>query len=507
MDVYLFELDSVRTSELEIKMGQEALYEEIVKNGNRVVLSMNQLTDSKAFLSLLSIKEKEKNNRNKYSDFADLLEIFEKQIILVHGFSVGDNIVNTPSKYIQIGLKNCLDQESMNFIYSSLPIRFNKNEAYSSEENREMRKRCEVLLEALRYSDISLIEERMNLFDYRKLEVDSDDIKKYKTYHDDYAFLYRFAKVVLLISSSYRPIPLEESKVFIPKTYTYFMDLVEEALKIGILEVTGADNKRVYELLKSIDDSIENISNKQKRSVWLTKLSEIQKAYNEREIDSVKKIIHLVYNYTVEFSMVNVSKHYKIINGVIDEEDFLQDFNNRLANEMNLEELIYKNKTSFNMIDMTKAHFKSFNWNRANRLMSDYYKSDKSRKLRGKQVNNLDYTYEENQSIQEGKWKRFITRHGLAHFGILLLYLLIYLGINYLINLGQDGFENLFESDSPIQGILISVISMVVFGIVSSIISIKTGVPDIIDTLKNFFITIDDLIAVRMIKRVAYRRK
>ncbi len=106
MDVYFFELDSVRTSELEIKMGQEALYEEIVKNGNRVVLSMNQLTDSKAFLSLLSIKEKEKNNRNKYSDFADLLEIFEKQIILVHGFSVCDNIVNTPSKYIQIGLKN-----------------------------------------------------------------------------------------------------------------------------------------------------------------------------------------------------------------------------------------------------------------------------------------------------------------------------------------------------------------------------------------------------------------
>ena len=48
--VYLFELDSVRNSKKEIQRGQQALFEEIVKKGNTVVLSFNQLTDSEAFL-------------------------------------------------------------------------------------------------------------------------------------------------------------------------------------------------------------------------------------------------------------------------------------------------------------------------------------------------------------------------------------------------------------------------------------------------------------------------
>lgn len=50
MLVYLFELDSVRNSKAEIIKGQQALFEEIVMNGNQVVLSFNQLTDSDEFL-------------------------------------------------------------------------------------------------------------------------------------------------------------------------------------------------------------------------------------------------------------------------------------------------------------------------------------------------------------------------------------------------------------------------------------------------------------------------
>ena len=57
MLVYLFELDSVRNSKAEIIKGQQALFEEIVMNGNQVVLSFNQLTDSEAFLSILENEE------------------------------------------------------------------------------------------------------------------------------------------------------------------------------------------------------------------------------------------------------------------------------------------------------------------------------------------------------------------------------------------------------------------------------------------------------------------
>lgn len=48
--VYLFELDSVRKTDEEIIAGQKALYNEIVNNGNIVVLSYNQVVDSRGFL-------------------------------------------------------------------------------------------------------------------------------------------------------------------------------------------------------------------------------------------------------------------------------------------------------------------------------------------------------------------------------------------------------------------------------------------------------------------------
>ena len=63
MLVYLFELDSVRNSKEEIAIGQKAMYEEIVRNGNQVVMSFNQLTDSEAFLSLIRDSENETYQR------------------------------------------------------------------------------------------------------------------------------------------------------------------------------------------------------------------------------------------------------------------------------------------------------------------------------------------------------------------------------------------------------------------------------------------------------------
>ena len=52
--VYLFELDSVRNSKAEIERAQKALFEEIILNGNSVVLSFNQLADSRGFLRSLA---------------------------------------------------------------------------------------------------------------------------------------------------------------------------------------------------------------------------------------------------------------------------------------------------------------------------------------------------------------------------------------------------------------------------------------------------------------------
>ena len=46
-NVYLFELDSVRKTDEEIEIAQNALLDEIVLNGNVVVMTYNQLVDMK----------------------------------------------------------------------------------------------------------------------------------------------------------------------------------------------------------------------------------------------------------------------------------------------------------------------------------------------------------------------------------------------------------------------------------------------------------------------------
>ena len=53
--VYLFELDSVKKTDREIEVGQKALYNEIANNGNVVILTYNQLVDSRAFFLILII--------------------------------------------------------------------------------------------------------------------------------------------------------------------------------------------------------------------------------------------------------------------------------------------------------------------------------------------------------------------------------------------------------------------------------------------------------------------
>ena len=55
--IYLFELDSTRNSNKEIEIAQKTMFKEIVVNGNIIVLTFNQLTDSRAFLSALEDPE------------------------------------------------------------------------------------------------------------------------------------------------------------------------------------------------------------------------------------------------------------------------------------------------------------------------------------------------------------------------------------------------------------------------------------------------------------------
>lgn len=127
--VYLFELDSVRKTDWEIRESQHALWDEIVKNGNIVVLTYNQLIDSRAFYSLLE-------NPRYYESF---LKLFEKGYIRISQF--GD--IRTIAQY----LLSTIDGESNRFIYSALPIKSTQ------------RRLIALIKRSITYSDLSEINE------------------------------------------------------------------------------------------------------------------------------------------------------------------------------------------------------------------------------------------------------------------------------------------------------------------------------------------------------------
>lgn len=105
--VYLFELDSVRKTDADIIAGQKALYDEIVLNGNIVVLTYNQLVDSRGFFSLL--------RDPAYS--RGLVKLFKRGAIRLSQF--GDT--RTVSQY----LLNSIEDDKK-FIYSALPLRYSQ---------------------------------------------------------------------------------------------------------------------------------------------------------------------------------------------------------------------------------------------------------------------------------------------------------------------------------------------------------------------------------------------
>ena len=141
--VYLFELDSVRKTDKEIIVGQKALYTEIVENGNIVVLTFNQLIDSRAFFSLFSIPEYRES----------IMTLFEKGAIRITQF----NKTKTVAQYWLNAM-----EEGKQFIYSAIPLKYTQYEL------------VDILRRSLMYSDLS------ELYSYTKegWSKTTDELKK-----------------------------------------------------------------------------------------------------------------------------------------------------------------------------------------------------------------------------------------------------------------------------------------------------------------------------------------
>ena len=136
MNIYLFELDSVRNAKEEIVSGQNALFREIAANGNTVILSYNQLSDSAAFWAALKDEE-------TYKAVMGLCELGMIQVSLFAG-------QRTVAQYILGHIERCMEQlEKEDFYFSMVPL--------GGGGGGDL---LRAVYHAIQYSDIQLLKEK-----------------------------------------------------------------------------------------------------------------------------------------------------------------------------------------------------------------------------------------------------------------------------------------------------------------------------------------------------------
>ncbi len=338
--VYLFELDSVRNTDREIKCGLNALYNEITWNGNVVVLTFNQLVDSRAFFSLLDDER----------HYDNIVNLFEKGALRVSQY--GD--IRTISQY----LLNSLESEKP-FVYSGWPLKSTQ------------RRLIALIKRSLAYSDLSEIDHLINDCDDNErkdifIEVrekpkegitegwrDGDDgfSEVRDTELDNCSEilkqLHGLIKTVLRLSEmNYIYIAPKDTELCAGRGLLDFLafisglnlnekDFADAAQRIGerIGELPCIDKdarrrlkqldpveaftlfKKAIEIIKSTESRLKRNSNN--RSDYVNELSKIFKEKSKKDDSELIKqhqlaeaIVNLACNYAYEASIRNVSKHY-----------------------------------------------------------------------------------------------------------------------------------------------------------------------------------------------------
>lgn len=464
--VYLFELDSVRNSEQEIIKGQRALFEEIVLNGNQVVLSFNQLTDSETFLNLLMKEE-------TYQCVVELFKMGALKVSLFRRF-------RTPSQYVQEAIEKCRSGKTT-FLFSGIPI-------FSSEDGL-----LEKLELALRYNDIGLLRE---LFQSEEDAGNEEECKRIR-------FLIRYIQLILILSSEEYATNLPKSQI--NRSFIQYMDLVLEHSD-AFVKSRNRDTSMIPSYKKAIkllidireqfnaDEQKSGINN---RSDWVQHIV----AYGESDdVCIANAIIDLCYNYTIEESVLNVSRHYDCSS----EDSFVEDFASRLV--MYLQEWkdgvhVFPTKDiqrNMQVVDSKVA------WNTAIRVVRNTKRKSETM-INLKRVDEVEsILYETNYGKEKKIWISKAVLGIVKHFLVTLVYIILF-GITELMMNKLEGF---IENAQILSGIWYDIIiSIVVFSILGSVFSEITNLPDLLESFKNIGKGIVDCVnLVRAKKNVAYRK-
>ncbi|TDW13941.1 hypothetical protein EDD63_1412 [Breznakia blatticola] len=300
-NIYLFELDSVRNSSAkEIILAHEKMYEEIVNKGHCIVLSLNQLTDSQSFLSLL----------HDEASYKHVFQLFQLGVLKVANYNY-----SSPSEYIQEVVNRNIehlekgDQCSIfPFIFSGIPV--------SPNDINELRK----IKKALTYNSFEELEDEL------KRERTSRGNPKIKTPRErKLEYIINYLKMIISISLNLNTYVPNSNKL---TTFSELLFYVEHLVLSNQIKTNYPEEvSDAIVLLKKARSKIpqNHINN---RSSWISLLNTDQTGTSKI---MAKSIIDMVYNYTVQENIGNLLKPYQSIKDIT----FINDFSNKLDDYYN----------------------------------------------------------------------------------------------------------------------------------------------------------------------------
>lgn len=468
--VYLFELDSVRKSEEEIKIAQKAMYEEIVLNGNIVVMTMNQLSDSLGFITAV--------NDNDTTEH--ILALFQTGILRVSSFWQDDGtLIETPSQYLQMHLDKYLSGGERGFYFSGWFI---------EDKERDLIK---AIKSAFQCNNPGVITEYGN----KSIHYFTNTIVKKKP--EALEDIETFVRMILQMSGD--TLAINPAKDFnSSRSMIQFLDVFmdkwdSKTPKISALSFSA---NTVDDALDIIGTSKNNVNNGNNRSEWYVAIRNI-KGKAASSLQMAEAIIDLCYNYACEDSILGISRHYT---KDTENNSFYEDFLNRLHlywkdKENKTHEFLAKEGSSNSII------CKPEKWAHISKIMLYSHKpqergfikdnsSDRKKgalgNLRQRRPQNTTTPISEEDYEKNFHQERFIwnLRILIAFFRIIAkicIYIFMFIIINMILKCLSDKLD--FDN----KGTIVSTLGLLIFSILSSWISTKCKVPDIIDLLKQLW--------------------
>ena len=285
--VYLFELDTAKTGRSDAENAELAIFNEIIKNGNKVVMSMNQFVDSRIMTSAMYDEASYKYVRRLFDEGALKVSLFAD--------------VCSVSQYVQSAIDKCLAKPRDGFIFGTLPVKGNDTELLNDVKN------------ALRYSDLANMNKRLDN-EYLKLRYENNPETKSELLENvrNLKVVQRFLSLVLKLSAGVKG--NNPAKVTEGRSFLEFIDCARDILKTESFRRRDI-NACKEKVLERLDGALayfesEGMSQKQiaRRSTWLKYLDKGGRSGIVNEL--AVEIVNLCYNYAVQDTISGVSKQY-----------------------------------------------------------------------------------------------------------------------------------------------------------------------------------------------------